>query len=47
MLGEGHILSVFQNKLLTKIFGHKRKETVGGWIELQNEKFYYLYVLLG
>jgi hypothetical protein len=36
-LREEHRLSVFENKVLRRIFGLKRDETTGGWRELHNE----------
>ena len=42
-LKEGHILSVFQNKVLRKIFGPKRDEATGEWRELYNEELNELY----
>jgi hypothetical protein len=29
--GEGHRLRVFENRVLRRIFGHKRDEIIGGW----------------
>jgi hypothetical protein len=33
-------LSVFENKALKKIFGHKRHEVTGEWRRLHNEELY-------
>ena len=33
----------FKNRVLRKIFWHKRKEVTGGWIKLHNEKLYNIY----
>jgi hypothetical protein len=38
-----HILRVFENRVLRKIFGPKRDEVVGGWRKLHNEKLHNLY----
>ena len=35
---EGHMLRVFQNKVLKKIFGSKRDEVTGEWRKLHNEE---------
>ena len=42
-LKEGHMLRVFQNKVLRKIFGPKRDEVTGEWRELYNEELNELY----
>jgi hypothetical protein len=42
-LREGHRLRVFENKVLRRIFGHKREEVVGGWRRLHNEEVHNLY----
>jgi hypothetical protein len=34
---------VFDSRLLTKIFGPKRNEVMGGWRQLHNEELYDLY----
>jgi hypothetical protein len=34
---------VFENSLLTRIFGPKRNEVTGGWRKLQNEELNNLY----
>jgi hypothetical protein len=31
ILWEGHRLRVFENRVLRRIFGHKRDEIIGGW----------------
>jgi hypothetical protein len=36
-LGEKHRLRVFENRVLTRIFGPKRDEVTGGWRKLHNE----------
>jgi hypothetical protein len=45
-------LRVFENRFLTRSFGPKREEVVGGWRRLHNEELHNLYasrntVLLG
>jgi hypothetical protein len=48
-LGEGHILRVFENRELRKIFGPKREED-GSWRKLHNDELHGLYfrrILLG
>jgi hypothetical protein len=40
-----HILRVFENRVLRRIFGPKRDDTVGGWRTLHNEELHYLYSL--
>jgi hypothetical protein len=40
-LREEHILRVFQNRVLRRIFGPKRDEVWGGWRRLHNEELYY------
>jgi hypothetical protein len=34
---------VFENRILRRIFGPKRKEVMGGWRRLQDEEFHNLY----
>jgi hypothetical protein len=34
---EEHRLMVFENKVLSRIFGPKRDEVTGGWRKLHNE----------
>jgi hypothetical protein len=41
-LGEGHILRVFENRVLRKIFGPKREED-GSWRKLHNYELHSLY----
>jgi hypothetical protein len=36
-LRENHILRVFENGVLRRIFGSKREEVAGGWRRLHNE----------
>jgi hypothetical protein len=36
---------VFENRVLMRIFGHKRDEVMGGWRKLHNEKLCNLYSL--
>jgi hypothetical protein len=38
-------LSVFENRVLTRIFGPEREEVVGEWRRLHNEELYALYFL--
>jgi hypothetical protein len=42
---EEHILRVFENRVLRKIFGPKRDEVTGGWKKLHNEELQGLYSL--
>jgi hypothetical protein len=42
-LREEHRLKVFENRLLRRIFGPKRKEVTGGWSKLNNEELHNLY----
>jgi hypothetical protein len=37
-LREGHRLRVFENRVLTRIFGPKRDNLSGEWRKLHNEK---------
>jgi hypothetical protein len=39
-----HILRVFENRVLRRIFGAKREEVVRGWKRLHNEELHNLYV---
>jgi hypothetical protein len=41
-LREEHKLRVFENRVLTRIFGPKRDEVTGGWRELHNEELHNL-----
>jgi hypothetical protein len=42
-LREEHRLRVFENRVLRKMFGPNRDETVGGWRKLHNEELQNLY----
>jgi hypothetical protein len=42
-LKEAHRLKVFENRLLRKICGPKRKEIAAEWRKLHNEKLHDLY----
>ena len=42
-LKEEHLLRVFQNKVLRRIFGPKRGEVTGEWRELYNEELNDMY----
>jgi len=42
-LREGCRLRVFENRVLGRIFGPKRKEVTGEWRKLHNEELNYLY----
>ena len=42
-LREEHRLRVFQNKVLTKIFGAKRDQIAGKWRNLRNAEIHALY----
>jgi hypothetical protein len=42
-LREEHILRVFENRVLRRIFGPKRDEVIGGWRKLHNEELHNLY----
>jgi hypothetical protein len=42
-LREEHRLRVSENRVLRRIFGHKREEVVGGWRRLHNEELYNLH----
>jgi hypothetical protein len=37
-LSEGHTLRVFENRVLRRIFGHKRDEVTKEWRKLHNEE---------
>jgi hypothetical protein len=43
ILSEEHRFEVFENGILRRIFGSKRKEVVGGWKRLHNEELHNLY----
>jgi hypothetical protein len=40
---EEHILRVFQNRVLRRLFGPKRDGVMGGWRKLHNEELNNLY----
>jgi hypothetical protein len=42
-LREEYRLRVFENRVLRKIFGHKRVEVTGEWTKLHNEELHNLY----
>jgi hypothetical protein len=42
-LREEHRLRVFENRVLSRIFGPKRDEVTGEWRKLHNEEFHILY----
>jgi hypothetical protein len=42
-LREEHRLSVFENRVLRRIFGPKRDEVTGEWRKLHNEELHNLY----
>jgi hypothetical protein len=42
-LREEHILRVFENRVLRRIFGPKRDEVTGKWRKLHNEELHILY----
>jgi len=39
-LRQDHILRVFENRVLRKTFGRKRKEITGDWIKLRKNELY-------
>jgi hypothetical protein len=41
---EEHRLRLFENRVLRRIFEHKREEVAGGWRTLHNEELHNLYV---
>jgi hypothetical protein len=43
MLREEHRLRVFENRVLRRIFGHKRDELIEEWRKLHNEELHNLY----
>jgi hypothetical protein len=43
ILNEERRLRVFENRVLRRIFGHKRNEATGEWRKLQNEELNDLY----
>jgi len=44
ILREEYRFSVYENRVLRRIFGPKREEEAGGWRRLYNEKLHNLYV---
>jgi hypothetical protein len=42
LLGEEHRLGFFENRVLRKIFGHRREED-GSWRKLDNDEIHNLY----
>jgi hypothetical protein len=38
-------LRVFENRVLSRIFGPKRNEVIGGWRKLHNEELHNFYSL--
>jgi hypothetical protein len=40
---EDHTMTVFESRMLRRIFGTKREEVARGWRRLRNEEFYNLY----
>jgi hypothetical protein len=42
-LREEHVLRVFENRVLIRIFGPKRDEVTGEWRKLHNEELHNLY----
>jgi hypothetical protein len=40
---EEHILRVFENRILRRIFGPSRDEVTGDWRKLHNEELHFLY----
>jgi hypothetical protein len=43
MLGEEQILRVFENRVLRRIFGHRKDEVTGSWRKLHNEVLHSMY----
>jgi hypothetical protein len=43
MLRQEHRLRVFENRVLRRIFGHKRDEVTEEWRKLHNEELHNLY----
>jgi hypothetical protein len=39
-LREEHRSKMFENRVLRRIFGHKREEVAGGWRRLHNEELH-------
>jgi hypothetical protein len=44
-LKEEHMVRVFENRVLKKVFGPWRDEETGEWKRLHNEELYYLYFI--
>jgi hypothetical protein len=42
-LRKEHILRVFENRVMRRIFGHTRDEATGEWKKLHNEELHILY----
>jgi hypothetical protein len=42
-LREEHILGLYENRVLRRIFGPKRDEVIGEWRKLHNEELHDLY----
>jgi hypothetical protein len=42
-LRRGHILRVFENRVLRRIFGPKWEEVVRGWRRVHNEELHNMY----
>jgi hypothetical protein len=40
---EGHTPSLFENRVLKKVFGPKKEEVAGGWRKIHHEKLRNLY----
>jgi hypothetical protein len=38
-----HRFKVFENRVMSRIFGPKRNKVIGGWRKLHNEQLYDLY----
>jgi hypothetical protein len=45
-LREEHRLKVSENRVLKRIFGHRREEVAGGWKRLHNEELHNSYTSL-
>jgi hypothetical protein len=43
ILREEHRVKVFENRLLSRMFGPKKGEIIGGWKTLHNEELHDLY----